>query len=298
MPNQFLFAASHAYGLRTPWSFRSSLTDIVQIAKAAGYDGLYLELTKRFAAEVVSPECSDEVLDFIKAASQSPRSERSLKEVLKHSRPPLALALYVTMQERVASVETLLSLQKRCGNIPVVIYPHFENAEINGELRDEPDYPYRRSLSTTLVEPSPDLYAQWRVSNSDEFLSRLFEEKYAGVCLDLGHLIRPPSQGGKASDIEPPDKSLGILLPYTQMIHWRVFSPQEQFQAEGTALQQAKLDHMASLVKSTGWEGLIVPQVSVDQLGLFAKGTGPLMSVQRFIQAHQAMLEHLRSTFN
>lgn len=88
-----------------------SLKKIQKTAEEAGYDGITVMPTRMIAKETRGS--SPEETRLILAGNQSFRGEKTLRDVLKHPNPVLALQVFLTLPHNTASLKTLKTMQEK-----------------------------------------------------------------------------------------------------------------------------------------------------------------------------------------
>lgn len=88
-----------------------NLKEIQETAEEAGYDGIAVMPTRMIAKETRGS--SPEETRLILAGNQSFRGEKTLRDVLKHPNPVLALQVFLTLPHNTASLKTLKTMQEK-----------------------------------------------------------------------------------------------------------------------------------------------------------------------------------------
>lgn len=263
-----------------------------QTAQDAGYQGLEVHplQTIRAGIQLQTGILNQKEKNAIRSLHQSPRSEKSLSDVLKHPNRTLAAVFYLILPERVRSLHTLERIQQAVGrNLPVVLYPH-RPGEASGT---------EKAFGEKLFQPTPEIMASWGTKNIDDLILAMQQKGYDGFCLDLYHMRR----SGNPS-LLPWQQTLSRLLPYTKEIHVSAgrIDIHEDIDTlaelrdllDGT--RKTELIPMLEAVKSAEWKGRIVTEIPAGGLRQVL-GQGNTLSPKELVNQHKKIVTTIQRIF-
>jgi hypothetical protein len=257
-----------------------------QILKPAGYTGGFEWLPNRTISgfQLKWGLVSSKEKSLIRSAHQSYRSERRLSEAKSF----LALASFLLLPEKVASLDQITRMQKDHGRkLPVVIYPPEE-----GE-RSGVDIGFGRKL----IQPGPEIMASFRASTPGRLISEIKRRGYDGLCLDLVHMRR---LGKPGFDLFPWEYTLPELLTATEEIHVGAGrndagTTEIDHQAELADLYDGTyhtdLPRILRTIRNYGWQGRVVIEIPADAIAALLKKK--TLSVTALADAHRRIVNRV-----
>lgn len=279
--------------LPTLYAFFAPLGYFSDVSQKSGYDGMEYFPWRLPDAQLRTGLASQGALDTITSAHQGFRSERSIKEVLKHPNPKLAAFFFVTTTERVSSLESLQKLQQIKGrNLPLVVYPHHE-------WQGENEYDLFKELAGKLVQPAPELLGRWGLNSVSQFAKAVTARGYSGLCLDLFHIRRFPTQGFNTG-FAPWQEAIPQLLPDTKEIHLGVgrfdfkgnFDSMAELMDLYTGNSDTDIVPILEMVRDSGWRGPIVTEIPARAIAKIINKR--LVTPRLYIEAHSRITQNLR----
>jgi hypothetical protein len=276
----------------TLWALLAPLDIHNKLAARSGYRGLEYFPLRIPHSQVRTGMLTPNVLNSVRSAHQSYRTERTLREVRKHPNKLLAAQSFVTLPEKFASLNDLVKLQQFLGKeLPLVVYPP------NKSLGEEQPEVFSL-LANKLIEPSPELLGEWNVYTPVAFANEAVNQGYR-LCLDLFHIRRDPTQGsqtrfGRWQDVIP------SILPYTNEIHLSV--GRRDFQSIFDSMEElgdiyfgqvnTGIIPMLELIKSSDWSGPIVTEIPASSIAkLMGKS---VISPGTLTDAHRKIVNNLK----
>lgn len=259
----------------------------------AGYEGLEWHPVRglRAGIDIKTGMAKTEDLQAIKSLHQSYRNEKSLNEVWNHSHRTLAAFAYLLLPERVDSLKDLEFIQESVGKeLPVVLYdPH--DGEKSGTNLGFPE---------KLIQPAPNLYEKWDAALlTKEFLEKLYQKGYTGLCLDLYHMRATNDRFGYTKW----EDALPILLPHTKEIHvsaGRVDQDQPHIDtiSELLDLIYGRTDRgllkMLAEVKKMGWHGKVVTEIPASAIHRLNPDS-KFLDTKSLIWYHKRIVENIQN---
>lgn len=225
----------------------------------------------------------------ITSGHQSWRNEKSFREAYNHPNRAIAMASYILLSERMASLDDLEKLQRTVGRkLPVVLYPEYEDEESGTS----------RNFGDKTFQPTPEVMRRWDVRTVQQMIGEAKHRGYTGFCVDLAHL-RGESVDGYT--FNPWQETLPQLLLFAQEIHvsaGRFDMGYEKTQEELRDLIQGtgntELSAMLECIGKSGWIGRVVTEIPAMALhGL--RGNKPFMSVKNLAKDHGEIVYHIQT---
>lgn len=235
-----------------------SFNNIAAVASAAQLDGAEWVPLNPLINEWESNRLTSPTKAALKAAIQSPRGEKSWAEVLAHKNPVLAAMVYLSMPERVESLDTLIRLQSNLyKRLPVTVYPpHSVTERFIGAYGFVP----------AAIQPGVNALKRLGVTSTDQLVAEAAKKGYK-FTLDPFLLRQDDPETGVASDLADWPTSIPKLLDNTAILRLttgRTDLPRGSFDnaAEFTDWRsgsgQTDFSVIARLIKESGWKGTVI----------------------------------------
>lgn len=263
----------------------------VKTVQEAGYEGLEWHPIRLLSGwQIKAGLLNQQEKDGIKSAHQSWRSEKNIREALNHPNRALAVVSYAVLPEKVKSLDDIEQLQRAVGRkLPVVLYPP-QFAEESGT-----DRPFAEKT----FQPTPEIMQALNVKTPEELSEEAHRRGYTGLCLDLFHMRKEGE-----IDLNPWQKTLPKLLPYTQEIHvsaGRIDNGDGKVDTmtelndllRGT--NTTDLPKMLKAVKENNWNGRVVTEIPVAALHLLAGQRSKFMSPKELVGYHARIIETVKT---
>lgn len=171
------------------FAFGWGLGQHVQTANKAGLDGVEVWATRPInALQSVTGFISDETKKHILSTHQSSRILNVFDSLATLS--PEIVAQAVLLPHINTSLGQLESLHRHIDrNIPAVLY------------RETPaEFHKQTHIEKRIIQPDPEVCRDWDVQSAQDFIQKMREKGFTGICLDITH-IRRGGQDGSAPSV-------------------------------------------------------------------------------------------------
>jgi len=234
-----------------------SIADHVARAKSTGYNGVELwPQGRKPLSQIKSGELSQAERNGITSTHQT--VAKDLADAIRtFSLPDIEVSLM--MAERFKSLDYLEKIRLLVDrDIPVVLFSSAPK-----------DFLETTKYREKGVQTDPALCAEIGATNAEEFVEAVLEMGFTNVVIDTHHLRRPNIETGGENPLSDWQKSVPVLLPYTNEIHVGLGRidyggvPRTEIDAElwdfmNDGRRNTNVVRLLRSIAGTGWNGLVV----------------------------------------